>query len=111
MRFIILFFLPLCFSWGDELDDLLNKYTSEDIAEFISEAYIEPVEKTFSTIPGSENFINQFLLNKKEQDIIGIWGFDGVIARPNGGDGPGTSVRLLPNRYFCIYKRSTKQNK
>jgi hypothetical protein len=106
MKYIILFFLPLCLLCGDEIDDLLNTYTAQDIIEFIGEAIIEPIEKTFSKISGSENFMRQFSLNSDEQKMIGIWGFNGIVTSPKGGDGPGTSICFLPNRYFYVYKGS-----
>ena len=106
---IVLIFLSFCFLWSDEVDKLLNAYTSEELVELVSEAIIEPIEKSFSTITGSEKFIKQFLLNRKEQDMVGIWGFNGIVTAPKEGDGPGTSICFLPNRCFYIYKGSSNE--
>ena len=89
---IVLIFLSFCFLWSDEVDKLLNAYTSEELVELVSEAIIEPIEKSFSTITGSEKFIKQFLLNRKEQDMVGIWGFNGIVTAPKEGEGAGTSI-------------------
>jgi|GEM_PF-2448865 len=106
---IVLIFLSFCFLWSDEVDKLLNAYTSEELVELVSEAIIEPIEKSFSTITGSEKFIKQFLLNRKEQDMVGIWGFNGIVTAPKEGDGAGTSICFLPNRYFYVYKGSSNE--
>ena len=107
---ILLFLFPFCLLWGDELDAVLSKYTAKEIARFIGEAIIEPVEKSFSTIAGSEKFIEKFSLNKKEQDMIGHWGFDSIITTSvKQGEGPGPSVCFFPNRYFYIYTGSSNE--
>lgn len=32
---IVLFFLSFCFLWSDEVDKLLNAYTSEELVELV----------------------------------------------------------------------------
>jgi len=60
----------------NEVDVLLAQFTPEWLDGFIGDG-IEPVEERFffSTIQGSENFIEKFMLNNHEQNLIGSWIF------------------------------------
>jgi hypothetical protein len=107
-KYIIFLLIPFFLQCNkNEVDILLSKYTPEELANFSFNAIIEPVKDTFSTIEGSEEFIEKFTLNSYEQEIIGKWGFTIIFAEPRKGKyGPGGgTITFFPNRYFVILKR------
>ncbi|MDR0290591.1 MAG: hypothetical protein LBI06_06625, partial [Treponema sp.] len=101
---IILFFVPLLLQCVNKLE----RYIDAESAYYGSEWLIEPVEQSFSTIPGSEHFVEQFSLTDSEQDLIGGWHLNSDFATVTG-TGPGTPISFLPNRYFCVYKSSSNE--
>ena len=92
------------FTCRNEVDVLLSQFTQEDLARFSGDA-VEPVEERylFSSIAGSEHFIERFTLNSHEQNIVGSWGFLPCFFNdPRTGDGLGWSIEFFPNRFFTV---------
>lgn len=104
-RLSILLFL--CVSYGPLFGDMDESY----IQDLVNERIIERTSQSFTTVPGSLRFIEKFKLNEKEIELIGIWGFDGVINKVSRirEYGPGISITFYPNRYFCIYREFENQ--
>jgi len=101
---LLLLFVPLFLQCRNEVDVLFDRFTPEQIARLIGDG-IEPVEERFlfSSIEGSEHFIERFALTSCEQDIVGFWSFlhlPGGFYDPITGRGLG-EISFFPNRLFA----------
>jgi len=94
------------------LSTYIYSYTDEYLIECTNEGIVESVERSFRICEGSENYINKYLLDEDEINIIGFWTFDGIICpHPKNREyGPGISIIFYPNRYFQIYKEGENKD-
>jgi hypothetical protein len=102
MKILFSFSLFLLFSSS------LYSYPDEYLTAYANRGVIEAIEETFRNCEGSDLYINKYQLNEEEINMLGNWGFDGLVCPfpPERKYGPGLAITFYPNRYFRIYKEN-----
>ena len=79
---------------------------SYDLEELISECFLDGIDESFRNVRGSDNYINKFELTEDEITMLGLWGFDSIVAKipKERKYGAGIGITFYPNRYFKVWK-------